>query len=255
MNYVAEWQKAKAQFQEATGKKKPSSYFLGFIKKKTGISSILADLNRAVKSGKVDAMDKALKAYLKARETYTKTLETAARKEKNAKVKAEIDRLEAVMQQIRDHAGEAVSQARETVKAREASEEIVKMLTSTHLKDFQKSYAVALASMNRVIKFNEARKKAVKKGDNQAADKLKDAMKKEIESRLYDRGVNWMEYAHGEMVRYHCMVERKNTFVWAHLDDTVVGKNHKLINRAENEMVKRIRKANSMLQEARGLLN
>ncbi len=72
--FKEDWKKAKTDFTTTTQKKKPSATLLGMFSKGSGISSALEDADKAKTAGD---LQKAMAAFQKSYEEYTKTLDKA----------------------------------------------------------------------------------------------------------------------------------------------------------------------------------
>lgn len=93
MSYEAAWKQAKRDFEQATGRKKPSEKFLGVFRKGTGVESAAKDLDKAIKKGDADGIRKAVDALAKASKDYVGLLRAAAKDAKNKDIERDIDDL------------------------------------------------------------------------------------------------------------------------------------------------------------------
>ena len=100
MGYLPDWQKAKKEFETATGKKKPSETFLGVFRKSSGLEKVTKDLDDTKKKGDLEAMQKAMNAFEKGRQDYIRLLEKADAAEKNADYSKEIAKLKGALEKI-----------------------------------------------------------------------------------------------------------------------------------------------------------
>lgn len=94
MTYIADWKRAKENFERATGKSKPSEKFLGAFRKTSGIEDVCKLLDTAEASGNQDKMLQAEAAYSKAFNAYNTSLAKALAGEKGAEYKAEVKKLQ-----------------------------------------------------------------------------------------------------------------------------------------------------------------
>lgn len=96
--YLKRWQDAKAAFEKATGKKKPSGNFLGIFRR-TGMSDACKALDKAA-DGDASAMEKALTDFKKTAAGYEKELLVAEKADSNADYKKEVQKLVGEMDTI-----------------------------------------------------------------------------------------------------------------------------------------------------------
>jgi exonuclease VII small subunit len=94
MTYIADWKRAKENFERATGRSKPSEKFWGAFRKSSGIEDACKLLDTAEASGNQQKMVQAEAAYSKAFNAYNATLAKALAGEKGAEYKAEVKKLQ-----------------------------------------------------------------------------------------------------------------------------------------------------------------
>lgn len=78
-SFLGDWKEAKKNFEAMTGKKKPSTTFLGSFRKSSGIESAVKALDAATRKSSVEDLEKAIKDYKKAASDYGKTVANAAK--------------------------------------------------------------------------------------------------------------------------------------------------------------------------------
>lgn len=88
-SYEKEWTGIKKNFEQATGKKKPSESLLGVFKKGSGIAKATSEFDTAMETEDPKAVAKALGALDKAVTAYQTTLSKAVGDEKDKGVQAE----------------------------------------------------------------------------------------------------------------------------------------------------------------------
>ncbi|GAA0590241.1 hypothetical protein [Caenispirillum bisanense] len=96
--YLKQWQGAKAAFERATGKKKPSGKFLGIFSR-SGMADACRGLDKAA-DGDAATMEKALAAFKKTATAYEKELVAAEKADSNADYKKEVQKLVGEMDTI-----------------------------------------------------------------------------------------------------------------------------------------------------------
>lgn len=96
--YAKHWQNAKAAFERATGKKKPSGKFLGIFSR-TGMTDACKGLDKAA-DGDAATMEKALAAFKKTASAYEKELVAAEKADSDADYKKEVQKLVGEMDTI-----------------------------------------------------------------------------------------------------------------------------------------------------------
>src|SRR5688572_9919554 len=74
MSYEADWKAAKKQFENATGKKKPSEKFLGVFRESSGIEGACKKLDQSLADPSEENVTKATAAFDKAMMAYMTTL-------------------------------------------------------------------------------------------------------------------------------------------------------------------------------------
>lgn len=102
MTYLKDWKDAKAAFETATGKKKPSESFLGIFRKSSGLETACKGLDDALKKPTVDGLTKAMMAFDKSRTEYVKLLTKADTADKGADYGKEIQKLEGALMGIQE---------------------------------------------------------------------------------------------------------------------------------------------------------
>jgi hypothetical protein len=78
-SFLGDWKEAKKNFEAMTGKKKPSTTFLGSFRKSSGLESAVTALDAATRKSSVPDLEKAIADYKKAAADYGKTVAKAAK--------------------------------------------------------------------------------------------------------------------------------------------------------------------------------
>ena len=108
MGFASDWKSAKAAFETATGKKKPSAKFMGVFHK-SGLEDVTKALDAALGKSDAKALEKALLDYVKSATSYQTTLEKSAKAEGAAAIAAELKKLGQALDDIGRRAGVAVN--------------------------------------------------------------------------------------------------------------------------------------------------
>lgn len=84
LRFKQDWLAAKADFEAATGKSKPSEKIMGVFRKSAGLDNALNDLDKACKKASPDDYRAAYKSFQTQSASYAKVLDSAIAKDKSA---------------------------------------------------------------------------------------------------------------------------------------------------------------------------
>lgn len=169
MGFASDWKSAKAAFETATGKKKPSAKFMGVFHK-SGLEDVTKALDAALDKGDAKALEKALLDYVKSATSYQSTLEKSAKAEGVSTVAAELKKLGQALDDIGRRAGVAVN------------ERVAELRQTAAAGELKAASAVAEKALSQIDALLAATNGDLKALDKAAAE-ADDALRKVLESQ------------------------------------------------------------------------